>query len=203
MANVGPPCPPGTNDPVFARQLAFRTMLGRLSGGLGQENLRQLKNLCADIIPLQQRETMDSAIDVFDALIQKQLLTYEKVEFLSDLLKAADRLDLIEEYVKPYVDKQDDPLPEPTPGTLEFRVLKAVAEEVGRDWKMLARYLGLDEVKIQSIHQSNFGDLHEAALQALLRWQTAEGTKATPRALKRALTEMKLMSIVHKHFQTV
>ena len=26
-----------------------------------------------------------------------------------------------------------DPLPEPTPGTLEFRVLKAVAEEVSTD----------------------------------------------------------------------
>ena len=53
---------------------------------------------------------------------------------------------------------------------LNFPTMKAIATEVGRDWKMLARHLGLDEGIIQSIHQANFGDLHEASLQALLRY---------------------------------
>ena len=47
--------------------------------------------------------------------------------------------------------------------------LKAIAEEVGQDWKMLGRYLGLKEIDIQSIDHANSRDLHEAAYQTLIR----------------------------------
>lgn len=50
---------------------------------------------------------------------------------------------------------------------LDFRTLKLISQEVGREWKMLARHLGLDEATVQGIHQANFGDLHEASLQSL------------------------------------
>ena len=53
---------------------------------------------------------------------------------------------------------------------LEFRHLKAISEEVGRNWKMLGRYLGLDEATLDSIHQAHFSDLKEASYQALLRY---------------------------------
>ena len=53
---------------------------------------------------------------------------------------------------------------------LEFRHMKAVSDAVGRDWKMLARYLGLDEATIESIQQAHHSDLKEASYQALLRW---------------------------------
>ena len=52
---------------------------------------------------------------------------------------------------------------------LDTLSLKKIASEVGREWKMLSRYLGLDETTIDSIHRANFGDLQEAALQALLK----------------------------------
>ena len=35
------------------------------------------------------------------------------------------------------------------------------------------------------------------------RWQETKGEKATPKALTAALCEMKLMSIVHQHFEGV
>ena len=47
--------------------------------------------------------------------------------------------------------------------------LKAIAEEVGQDWKMLGRYLGLKEKDIQAIDHANSRDLHEAAYQILVR----------------------------------
>jgi len=47
--------------------------------------------------------------------------------------------------------------------------MKAISEEVGRDWKMLGRYLGLDEPTLESIQQAHHGDLKEASYQALLR----------------------------------
>lgn len=52
---------------------------------------------------------------------------------------------------------------------LEFKHLKLISEEVGVDWRMLGRHLGLDEATLESIHQAHFSDLKEAAYQTLLR----------------------------------
>ena len=48
-------------------------------------------------------------------------------------------------------------------------LLGEIAKDIGREWKMLARHLGLSEPDIQAIHQANMFDLHEASLQSLLR----------------------------------
>lgn len=53
--------------------------------------------------------------------------------------------------------------------SLEFKHLKLISEEVGRDWRMLGRHLGLDEPTLESIHQANFADLKEASYQMLSR----------------------------------
>lgn len=53
---------------------------------------------------------------------------------------------------------------------LEFRHIKMISEEVGRDWKMLGRHLGLDEATLDSINQAHFHDLKEASFQMLLRF---------------------------------
>ena len=44
-----------------------------------------------------------------------------------------------------------------------------IATDVGRDWRMLSRYLGLDDTTITSIQLQSQGDLAEASLQSLLR----------------------------------
>ena len=41
--------------------------------------------------------------------------------------------------------------------------------QVGREWKMLSRHLGVDEVDIDGIQREHYGDLKEAALKALLK----------------------------------
>ena len=53
--------------------------------------------------------------------------------------------------------------------SLETSHLYNIAQDLGRDWIMLSRHLGLDETTIQSIRQSNSHDLREAAYQALLK----------------------------------
>ena len=63
----------------------------------------------------------------------------------------------------------------PSASNMDVTFLRLVAGEVGREWKMLARYLGLDEITIESIHQAHFGDLHEASLQSLLKWVVVPG----------------------------
>lgn len=52
---------------------------------------------------------------------------------------------------------------------LEFKHLKLISEEVGRDWKMLGRHLNLDEATLDTIQQAHFSDMKEASYQALLR----------------------------------
>lgn len=52
-------------------KLEFRKVLGRVSDGLGGENVKALKNLCYDYIPEKKREDIHSGIDLFNILIEK------------------------------------------------------------------------------------------------------------------------------------
>ena len=51
-------------------KLEFRKILGRVSDGLGIENVKALKNLCYDSISERKREDIDSGILLFNALIE-------------------------------------------------------------------------------------------------------------------------------------
>ena len=62
-----------------------------------------------------------------------------------------------------------DPTPPKPVDSLETSHLYNIAQDLGRDWLMLSRHLGLDETTIQSIKQSTSHDLREAAYQALLK----------------------------------
>ena len=48
--------------------------------------------------------------------------------------------------------------------------LRPIAEEVGKDWKMLGRYLGLKETEIQAIDHANPRNLHEASFEVFTRY---------------------------------
>ena len=53
------------------KKLEFRKVLGRVSDGLGGENVTALKNLCYDMITERRREGIDSGIAIFNALIEE------------------------------------------------------------------------------------------------------------------------------------
>ena len=65
------------------------------------------------------------------------------------------------------------------------KILRKVAHhpEVLRDWKTLARCLGLEEHDIVDIEFANQLSVKEASYQALMRWQTRKGKQASPSAL--------------------
>lgn len=185
-------------------KLRFRKLLGSLSDGLGSQNLRELKNLCYDNIGEQKREQVSDGLALFNVLLEQELITREKPQYLCVLLDEIGRKDLsskVQDYIKSLAVEEVEP--DTALYELDFAHLKVISAEVGKDWKMLARHLRLDEITIQSIHSENGGNLHEASLQALLRWQSLSGDNATPQALKKALTDMRLMAIVHKHFNAV
>ncbi|XP_064390312.1 FAS-associated death domain protein-like [Halichondria panicea] len=189
---------------IDRRAFQFSKLLASVSDGLGREDVRGIKNLCYDNIPARKREEIDNGLDIFQVLREKKVIAADNPAFLKELLTEIGRVDLAEK-VDEYVQKVlDVGLVEPQKVTecLERGQLMRIATDVGRDWRMLSRYLGLDDTTITSIQLQSQGDLAEASLQSLLRWQKNSGPeKATPRALKAALTEMKLLGIVHTHFQ--
>ena len=75
MATGAVPVPPGTNDPVFRKQLEFRKMLNRISEAMSSENLKALKHLCYDFIPEAKRDAMEAGVDVFNVLIEQSTST--------------------------------------------------------------------------------------------------------------------------------
>ena len=60
---------------VDRKRLEFRKVLGRVSDGLGGENVTALKNLCYDMIGERRREGIDSGIAIFNALIEESKST--------------------------------------------------------------------------------------------------------------------------------
>ena len=52
-------------------KLEFRKVLGRVSDGLGAEDVRALKNLCYDSISERKREEIDSGVQLFNVLIER------------------------------------------------------------------------------------------------------------------------------------
>ena len=56
---------------VDRKKFEFRKVLGRVSDGLGNDNVQALKNLCYDMIGERRREGIDSGISIFNALIEE------------------------------------------------------------------------------------------------------------------------------------
>lgn len=52
-------------------KLEFRKVLGRISDGLGLEDVSALKNLCYDSISERKREEINSGISLLNVLIER------------------------------------------------------------------------------------------------------------------------------------
>ena len=52
---------------------------------------------------------------------------------------------------------------------LDLALLRKVSRDVARDWKMLARRLGVEEPDIEDIHRGHQSELLEASYQSLLK----------------------------------
>lgn len=178
----------------------FRKLLIKLGSKMTSNDLQNI----AFLFEGELNQDVSNATDLFTVLLQQDKISHEKPGSLADIYRTISRIDLANEVDQwsEMMEANNGRLPQQTftGEVLDDRLLNSVAKDVGRDWKMLSRHLGLDETSIQSINQANMGDLHEAAYQALLRWKKDFGLKATPKAFKRALTDMRLMGIVHKYF---
>ena len=66
---------------------------------------------------------------------------------------------------------------------------------MGKNWKSLARYLGISDTDIDAITTKHSRELKEQCREALIMWKCSQQEKATRKALISALEQCKLRRI--------
>ena len=177
-------------------------MLVQVSSKLSESHLEDLKYLFEpEGIPLKDLEEATSGIKLFQLLQYRDKLSMDNLELLKASLSTIGREDLrklVEEYEKEEC-IHDGPAKK-SPSVLTDILLRDIAKDVGKDWKMLARELEVPESNIQAILHGNPFDLHEQSYQSLQLWKEIGNKRATATVLHKALKRQHLNSIAHKYF---
>ncbi|XP_005351660.1 FAS-associated death domain protein [Microtus ochrogaster] len=162
----------------------FLVLLHSLSGSLSSSDLMELKFLCRERVGKRKLERMQSGLDLFSVLLEQNDLGRNHTGLLRELLASLRRHDLLQR-----LDNFEAGLAVSTaPGEADLQVaFDIVCDNVGRDWKRLARVLKLSEVKIDGIEERYPRSLSEQVRETLRVWKIAEREKATVSELVNAL----------------
>ncbi|NWW85184.1 FADD protein, partial [Rhynochetos jubatus] len=164
---------------------SFLALLHSFSSSLSDSELASLKFLCRGKIGKRKLEAVRSGTELFIILIEQQLIASDRVSFLEGLLENIKRQDLISQ-LKHFVEEGEVNAPDDQPDVHE-KPIEVICENVGRDWKMLMRQLGISEVKMDRIIAANPFNLREQLFQSLREWQKLKGKDAKVTDLIQAL----------------
>uniref|UniRef100_A0A8C0IIS0 FAS-associated death domain protein n=1 Tax=Bubo bubo TaxID=30461 RepID=A0A8C0IIS0_BUBBB len=173
----------------------FLTLLHSFSSSLSDTELSSLKFLCRGKIGKRKLESVRSGVELFNILLEQQLIASDKVAFLEGLLASIKREDLVSQ-LKQFVEEGEVNAPDDQPDVLLSAAI--ICENVGRDWRMLIRKLGLSEVKIERIVAANPLNLHEQLVQSLREWQRWKGKDAKVADLIKGLRECNMNLVADK-----
>jgi len=160
----------------------FRMILNRISQNIRQDELSRMKFMCADHIPKRKMEDIVTPLNLWEVLMEKEIIGPMKVEFIENLLVQIDRLDLLDLFN----DLRRTGLEGPGFQDLTEE-MNYVAGNIGRDWRLLARQLKIRDPDIQQIEESNPRNLREQSYNSLRLWQSLEKESATRDVLVKAL----------------
>ncbi|NXE77007.1 FADD protein, partial [Cochlearius cochlearius] len=163
----------------------FWALLHSFSSSLSDSELASLKFLCRPHIGKRKLESVQSGIDLFSILLEQQGIARDDVAFLEDLLKNIKREDLLLQ-LKQFQEEGEVSAPDDQPDVHE-KPIEVICENVGREWKMLVRKLGISEVKMDRIVTANPYSLQEQLFQSLREWQKWKGRDAKVTDLLKAL----------------
>ncbi|XP_035748519.1 FAS-associated death domain protein isoform X2 [Egretta garzetta] len=159
---------------------SFYPLLHFLSSSLSEGELSSMKFLCRPHIGKRKLESVQSGMDLFSILLEQQQITRNDLSFLEDLLKNIKREDLVLR-LKQFEEEREVSAPDDQPDVHEKRLQKAaievICENVGREWKMLMRKLGISEAKMDGIMTANPYNLREQVFQSLREWQKGRDAK--------------------------
>ncbi|XP_065794037.1 FAS-associated death domain protein isoform X2 [Muntiacus reevesi] len=128
----------------------FLVLLHSVSAGLSGSDLAQLKFLCRNCVSKRKLELAQSGLDLFAVLLEQNELSAERTALLRELLCSLKRADLLR--------RLDDFERGAAGGAApEERDLQAameiICDNVGKDWKRLARHLRVSDIKIEAIEE--------------------------------------------------
>ncbi|NXL88156.1 FADD protein, partial [Alectura lathami] len=161
------------------------TLLNFLSSRLSDGEVKELKFLCQDKIPKRKLESVQSGRELFNFLLEQQLIARHDLDLLKKLFKEIKREDLISR-LEQFIEEGEANDPDDQPDANE-KPIEVICENVGRDWRMLMRELGLAEVKMERIMAASPFNLREQLVQSLREWQKWKGKDAKVADLIRAL----------------
>ncbi|NP_001171935.1 protein FADD [Saccoglossus kowalevskii] len=191
---------------VDPREPAFRKTLMRVAMKLKEPEVENIKYMCP-FIPRSRREEIKSAIQLFEELEYQDYLSVDNTKDLKDFVKEISRPDVIrilEEYETTWNTPKETnasnnsshcikkgPITQETGEDLD-EIFYFLHDNLGRDWRQLARRLYLQETDIDAIAHDHMRDLKEQSLQALKKWKINCGNQATKKALIDALRRCRL-----------
>ncbi|XP_065611110.1 FAS-associated death domain protein [Cyrtonyx montezumae] len=170
----------------------FLALLNSLSASLSHRELDELKFLCRDRIGKRKLESVQSGRELFNFLLEQQLIASHNVDLLKSMFKTIKREDLssqLEQFIEEGEASAPDEQPDVNERRLQKVVIQVICENVGRDWKMLIRKLDFSEAKIDRIMAANPCDLREQLVQSLREWQKWKGKDAKVTDLIKALRD--------------
>lgn len=164
-------------------------LLHSLSSSLSSNDLTDLKFLCRERVSKRKLERVQSGLDLFSVLLEQNDLERGRTELLRELLASVRRQDLLQRLD----DFEAGTAAAAAPGEADLQVaFDIVCENVGRDWRRLARELKLSEAKIDGIEERYPRSLSERVRESLRAWKNAEKENASVAGLVRALRACRL-----------
>ncbi|XP_048401570.2 protein FADD [Stegostoma tigrinum] len=168
--------------------MRFAALLNSISNSLSRDNVESLKFLCRGLIRKRPLEAITSGIHLFQQLEELDLLGPDNTQTLSGLLSEIQRQDL-QQRLADFQQRGQEPQADSGLLNVAFDV---ICNELGNDWRMLARKLGHKEALLQQIEYKHPRNMREQIQQSLTEWQKKEGEKATVDKLLTALRSCKL-----------
>ncbi|XP_018410026.1 PREDICTED: FAS-associated death domain protein [Nanorana parkeri] len=178
----------------------FNILLLRISGKLSETDLSNMKFLCQDKIPRKKMETIMIPTDLFTKLMELTELSKDNLDFLIQLLQHAHRHDLAEE-VKGFqmpLSREEVSVDEESDEDQLGQAFDIICENVGKDWKMLIRTLGITDSTIEQVAYANPYNMKEQIRQCLREWKKKKRENANVSVLIKALENCRMKLVADK-----
>nr|XP_004459405.1 FAS-associated death domain protein [Dasypus novemcinctus] len=162
----------------------FLVLLHSMSAGLASAEVTELKFLCRGLVSKKRLERVQSGLDLFSALLELNELDGGRTALLRELLTSLRRHDLLRRLDDFEAGAAARAGPEEEGLHVAFNI---ICDNMGRDWRRLARHLRVSDAKIDVIEEKYPRNLTEQVRESLRTWKNMRGEEATVAHLVGAL----------------
>ncbi|XP_004627165.2 FAS-associated death domain protein [Octodon degus] len=167
----------------------FLVLLHSLSTGLSNSELTELKFLCHKLVSKRKLERIHCGLDLFLVLLEQNELERQRTQLLRELLTSLRRVDLLQRLDDFEAGATAGASPEEAGLRAAFDI---ICDNVGRDWRRLARQLNVSDTKIDAIEEQYPRNLAERVRESLRIWKNLEKENATVTHLVQVLRDCKM-----------